>query len=190
MVNRIIRWSLILACLAGVLWLALTLWPSPEKQIRKRLVKLAELASVSAGESDLAAVANARGLASLFATNAVVQVDVQGGPHGRLSDREEIFQVALGARRALGVLRVEFLDVEVKLSGDKRAATVEATGKATQPGVRDVFWQELKFQFRLQDSGWVIERVETVRTLTWRLPIGTPKNPRVDRLHPDADAPV
>lgn len=178
MVKRILGWAAVLACVGGLAWLAVTLWPSPEKQVRKRLRHLAELASVSAGEGDLPGLANARELSFLFATNAVVRVDVQGGPHGQLSGRDDIFQVALGARRTLGALRVEFLDVDVQLSADKRAAIVEATGKATQPGVREVFWQELRFRFRLQENGWVIDSVETVRTLTFLQSRGVPPNLR------------
>jgi len=151
---------------AGLLWLTVALWPSPQKEVRKRLHQLAVLASVGASEGDLARLATARELSNLFATNAVVRVDIQGGPRGQLSGRDEIFQAALGARLTIGPLHVEFIDVEVQLSGDRQTATVEATGKATQPGVRDVFWQELKFHFTLRDSGWVIESVETVRTLT------------------------
>jgi hypothetical protein len=166
LVKRWIRGGLLVVLVIGLGWLALALWPTPEKAVRKRLDHLAQLISVNPLDLEETREQKARTLAALFTATAVVRVDVQGGPHGQVTGREEIYQVVRGAQTMVGALSAEFLDVVVRLSGDGRTATVEATGKAAQPGVREVFWQELRFHFILQDGAWYIQRVETVRTLT------------------------
>jgi hypothetical protein len=166
-VNRLLGWGLLAALIAGLVWLAVAWWPSPEKAIRKTLARGAELASITGKEGDLARLANAKELAGLFTQDAVVRVDIEGGPRGQLSGRDQIFQAAMGMRTVVGALNVQLLDVVVRLTPDKLSAVVEATGKAAQPGVRDVFWQELRFHFVNEDGDWKIDRVETVRTLTW-----------------------
>ena len=166
--RRVLQIALLIGLIAAGWWGWRTFFPGPERQVRRQMAALEELVSFKANEGNLARLANARQLASLFTEDVRIRVDVRGGPRGELRGRESIFNAALGARSALGSLTVKFLDVVVTISPDKQAATVEATGRATQPGIRDFVVQELRFRFKRTDEGWLICEVETVRTLTQR----------------------
>jgi hypothetical protein len=60
---------------------------------------------------------------------------------------------------------VEFVDVNIEISPDKKSATVNLTAKARVPGEKDWVPQELKFLLQKIEGDWLISRVETVRTL-------------------------
>lgn len=140
------------------------LLPGPEGQIRKRLDRLQELVSFSESEGNLAMLANVQELGSLFAEDVVIRLDAPGELQGTLRGRDSIMQTAVGARRAVGGLRVEFLDVTVNVEGG--SAVVEATGKAVLKSSNELWIQELRFNFINTEEGWLIEVVQTVRTLT------------------------
>ena len=164
------RWMIrliVLAVLAAggvIAWLAL--FPGPEKVIRQRLLEVASLASFGSNEAPLAKFANVNKLLSYFTSDAVVVVDVAGRFQHRMRGRDELMQAAMGARNALMGLAVEFIDVTVKLSPDKKVAIVELTAKARAVGERDDMIQELRFTLRKIGGDWLIDRVETVKTLS------------------------
>ncbi len=162
----VFRLVLFAALVALGVWLWFVLFPSPEKVIRQRLTELARTASFSSGESDLARLAAAQRLASFFATNVEVDINVPGRVQHTLLGRDEIKEAALGARSRLSGLKVQFPDINITVAPDKQSAVADLTVEANIAGERDSVVQEMNFTFRQTDGEWLITRIETVRTLS------------------------
>jgi len=160
------RFVLLAVLVALGVWLWFVLFPSPEKIIRQRLIKLARTASFSSGEGNLARLAAAEDIAGYFATNVEVDINVPGRVQHTLVGRAEIQQAALGARERLSGLKVTFPDINITVAPDKQSATADLTVEANIAGERDSIVQEMKFTFQNTEDGWLIARVETVRTLS------------------------
>ncbi|MGD0746008.1 MAG: hypothetical protein ABSA45_12720 [Verrucomicrobiota bacterium] len=163
--KTVFRLVLFAALLALGVWLWFVLFPSPEKIIRRRLTELARAASFSPGEDDLARLAAAESLAGYFATNVEVNLDVPGRGPISLAGRDEIKQADLGAHAGLSGLKVQFPDINITIAPNKQSAVADLTVEASIAGERDTIVQEMKFTFQKTDDGWLIARVETVRTL-------------------------
>ncbi len=164
--RRILHLVVLLALVGGAVLLWRQVFPSPEKQIRKRLEELRELVSFRASEGNLAVLADLQHLGSLFTRDAAVRVDMEAGPRVMLTGRDSIQQAVGAARQAAGNLDVEFRDVVVTVGEDKQSAVVEVTGMARQKGSNELWIEELRFHFIHTDEGWQISSVETVQTMT------------------------
>jgi len=164
-VKIVLRIFAILALLALALWLWSVFFPGPEKLIRKRLDVVAQAASFGPGEGPLALAGNVSKLTDCFSPDAQITFDAPG--HGRqtLDGHEEIRQVALGARQAIGALKVEFVDANVTVADDKESADVDLTAKGKVRGEANYYVQEMKFTLKKINGKWLIVRVETVKTL-------------------------
>jgi len=141
------------------------LFPGPEQVIRKRLSELATDASITSNEAPLVKLAKAQRLSTFFTTDAKVTVDLPGRALQTFDGREEVQQAAIGARSLLNNLKVEFVDVTVSLRPDKNSAVSHLTATATMPGEKVPEVQELEIEFRKTDHDWLIDRVQTVKTL-------------------------
>jgi len=166
---KIVFRMVVLAALAALgVWLWLVVFPDPEKAIRKRLNELAATVSYSPSQGNLARIAAVQRLAGYFGTNVEVNIDVPGRVQHTLVGREEITQTALGARAVVSSLRVKFPDINVTVAPDKQSAVADVTLDATIAGEADQLVQELKFTMQKIDGRWLITRVDTIRTLSWR----------------------
>jgi hypothetical protein len=150
---------------AGVFFGWRWMFPGPEHIIRKRLSELAAAASITSNEAPLVKLAKAQRLSTFFATDAKVTVDLPGRAIQTFDGREEIQQAAIGARSILNNLKVEFVDVTVSLAADKESAVTHLTATATMPGEKVPEVQELEIEFRKTDHDWLINRVQTIKTL-------------------------
>jgi len=158
---------ILLAALAALgIWLWFGLSPRPEKIIRQRLTQLARKASFSASEGNLARLAAAEDIAAYFATNVEVDINVPGRVQHTLMGRAEIQQAALGARERLTGLTIQLPDINITVAPDKQSAVADLTLEASIAGDHDSIVQEMKFTFQKTEDGWLITRVETVRTLS------------------------
>ena len=162
----ILRLVLLAALVALGVWLWSVWFPGPEKVIRQRLIKLARTASFAPGEGNLAKLAAVESVASYFATNVEVDINVPGPVQHTLLGRAEIRQAALGARERLRGLQVTFPDVNVTVAPDKQSAVADVTIEVHIAGDSDTVVQEMKFTFQKTEDGWLISRVETVSTLS------------------------
>jgi hypothetical protein len=156
--------------LVGVL-AALGVWgwhmffPSPEAVIRKRLGKLAKAASFSSNEGLIAKAYNASLLGEFFTPDVQVTVEVPGTQH-TISGRDDLLQAAVGARSAVGSLTVEFPDIKVIVAPDETSAVVNLTARGKVPGERDFYVQELRLRMIKIKRDWLIDQVQTVKTLS------------------------
>jgi len=157
---------ILLAALAAVgFWAWSVLHPNPEKVIRKQLGEMAKAASFSSDQGIVAKAWNASSLADYFTPDVEVLLEVPGIEH-TISGRDELMQAAVAARRVVKSLKVTFPDIKVTLSPDKTAAEVYLTGEARVPGEKEFFLQELRLRLIKVKRDWLINRVETVKTLS------------------------
>ena len=147
-------------------WLWMTLYPSPEHAVRGQLARLARRISFSADEGTFSRLAGAEGVSGLFSTNVEVNVDIPGHEQHRFAGRDEITQAALLSRKMAESLSVRFPDIDVKVAPEKTTATADVTVEARIGGENDPAFQELKISFQKTEEGWLINRVETVRTIS------------------------
>jgi hypothetical protein len=165
LVNTILRLLLLLVAGSLLLFAYWHFFPSQETRIRRRLGELARVVSTSPNSSPLAKLAAASELAGFFTRDIEINVNVPGAGQHAFSGREEIIQAAAAARSYSRSVKVEFLDIIVRLQPDKQSAVADLTAKISHAGERDFDAQELKFRIKKVDSEWRITRVETVRTL-------------------------
>jgi hypothetical protein len=159
-----------LALLATALfWLWTIFFPSPQKVIRKQLTRLATDVSFSKSDGSLtklAGLAEASDLSGFFSTNVEVNVDTPGHEQHAFAGRDEITQAALLARQETSTLSVKFPDIAVTVAPDKQSATADVTVEVNAAGISDDFVQELKISFEKSNRQWLIQKVETVRTIS------------------------
>jgi hypothetical protein len=150
---------------AVVFWGWTRIFPSEKRVIEKRLHEVAELASFKPGENPLAGMFKVERFAGYFSPQVVIVFSGVAPGISEFQGRDEVMQAALGARSQLQGMKVEFLDVTVQLGPGADAAVATLTAKATFHGNRELMVQEFKVSLEKIDSKWLINRVETVKTL-------------------------
>ena len=154
------------AVVAGLgFWLWLILFPSPEKQVLKKISNLAETATFRADDGSFVSAGKVSNLIGYFSTDAQIIMDVSGVGHGSLNGRDEIRETAAGTFMRMKSLDVKFLDAQAKIGVDKQSAEVNCTAEVRAGENKDLGVQELRFELRKIDGNWLITRVESVKTL-------------------------
>jgi hypothetical protein len=156
---------LLLAVLSVGFLVFRTLFPAPQKVIRKQLVEMARIASFDVNEAPLAKLMNSQKLASYFADGVEASLDTPGRGQQVFSGREELIQAATAARTQLSSLKIQFPDIAVTVAPDKRSAEVHVTVKANIGGQREVYIEEMRFSLEKIRGDWLIHRIESVNTL-------------------------
>ncbi|HLP75765.1 MAG TPA: hypothetical protein VK327_02525 [Candidatus Paceibacterota bacterium] len=167
--QKFIRILFAAALIALVIWLCWTLFPSPERIIRSRLKNLAKIVSFEPGEGGISKAFKAQKLTDYFTVDAEAYVDVRGFPAQTVTGRDELMRGLMVAQSRLNGLKVEFMDINVKLADDKQSAVANLTAQANFTGDHDFNLLELNFTFKKIENRWVITRVETVKTLSLNL---------------------
>ena len=155
--------------LAGLIFLGIWGWralfPSPELVIRKRLNQLAQAATIKPNEGTLVKLAHSQKVASFFAVDAEIDIELPGRFPQSVSGRDDIMRAVAGVRNTLSSLKVECLDISVQMGNDGESAVAHFTGKADLPGDNTPQVEELQANFKKIDHEWLIQRVANVRTL-------------------------
>ncbi len=163
---KIISRLLLLAGLAGLgFWLWIILFPSPEKQVLKKISNLAEIATFTADAGNFMRAGKVSNLIGYFSTDAQIIMDISGVGHGSLNGRDEIRETAAGVFMRMKSLDVKFLDAKAKIGADKLSAEVNCTAEVRADENKDFGVEELRFELRKIDGNWLITRVESVKTL-------------------------
>jgi hypothetical protein len=175
----IVRVILFAALVALGIWSWGVFFPSPEKMIRKRLDALAKSASFSSKEGLIAKAWNASMLADYFTEDVQVTIEAPGNLH-TISGRAELLQAVAGARSTFSSFSIEFPDIKVTVAPDGLSAVVNLTARGKIPGERDYYLQELRMGMVKVKRDWLINQVETVKTLSLNshlrgLPWGRPE---------------
>ena len=154
-----------LVVLAAVAWGWKTMFPGPEKVIRKRLAEVTHTASVEGNEGQLARLAKAQSLANFFTPDVEITIDMIGSPVQTIEGRDELLQAAVAARSGGKALKVDIVDVSIAVAPDGQSAEAHFTGKARLSSERALQAQEMKAYLVRLNGDWLIRRVETVKTL-------------------------
>ncbi len=160
-----IRIFLVAALIALGIWSWRTFFPNPETVIRNRLGELARTASFSSKEGLVAKAWNASTLGEFFTLDVQVTLDVPGTQH-TLNGREELVQAYMGWRSQVRGLSIDFPDIKVTLAPDGNSAEVNLTAKGKVTGESELYLQELKVRMTKVRRDWLIDQIETVRTLS------------------------
>jgi hypothetical protein len=160
-----VRGILVAALVTLGIWGWRALVPSPEHVIRKRLTELARIACIKPGEGSLTKLAKSQKLAGFFATDAEIDIDLPGRFPQSLSGREDIMRGAANARNFFPSLKVEFVDITVKMGADGESGIAHFTVKADVPGESTPQVEELQAHFKKIEHDWLIQRVTNVKTL-------------------------
>jgi len=147
-------------------WLWTVFFPSPEKVVLKKIASLAATATISTGTGDLTRATKVANLIGFFAVDAEISFDAPGLGAHTLSGRDEIRDAARAGFASLTTLKVQFLDVTVRIGADKQTADVNCTAKVSAGDSKDFGVQEMHFQLKIIDGTWLITRAETVKTLS------------------------
>lgn len=167
---KIIVRIILLGVVGGLgFWLWTVLFPSPEKIVLKKIAALAATATISGNDSNLARAGKAVKAASFFATNAEIVVHIPDLANRTVSGREEIKESAMAGFARISSLKVQFFDATAAIGSNKQTAEVSCTAKISTANHKDYVVQELRFEFKKIDGDWLIVRVETVQTLSWKL---------------------
>jgi len=161
-----IRLALLGVLLGLGFWLYTVFFPGPEKVIRKRLAKVAQLASIRQGQGLLSRAASIQELANCFDSMVEITLNWRGRSDHSLAGRDEIIEAAKLAHGQFKTLEIEFLDMNVMLAPDKQSATVNLTAKVTSSDNRDFQVQEFNVTLKKVNGEWLIFKVETIRTLS------------------------
>jgi hypothetical protein len=156
------------AALIGLgIWGWRTLFPSPARVIRARLLQLARTASFESREGIVPRGLKAQKLPDFFTPDVVIRVETRAYGartwNGRDEFLSELGPIMQGYR---GGVRVEFMDISVTLGPDRLTAVANLTVRVTFPAENDFIVQECNFSFRKVEGRWRIYRVETVKTLS------------------------
>lgn len=164
--KNLFRLILVLVLAGAGWWLWTFLFPSPEKVIRQRMVRLAETATLAPNDNPIVRAAKAQKLVDMFSPDAVIRLETDDFGGRSYSGRDEISEAAMAGFAAIRALRVEFLDVSVELDDNQLSATVSCTARVQFEDKKDFGVQEMLFTFKKVERQWVISKVETVKTLS------------------------
>ncbi|MDB6067682.1 MAG: hypothetical protein JWR26_3890 [Pedosphaera sp.] len=164
--KTILRLLFLIVVIGLGVWAWTAFFPKPEIEVRKRLNQLAKLASYSKGEGNIAMTVRIERLCALFADQVEVRIDVPGFEAHSFGSRAELLQEATGVSKYFsGGMKAELLDINVEIGPDKISALVDLTLKAKPGDERDMMVQELKITLKKIKGDWLVNRVETVKTL-------------------------
>jgi len=161
-VSRLIAVAILIGL--GV-WIYTVMFPSPQAIIRKRLNKVAQLASFPSNEGNIARIANVERLGGYFADKVEVKLSGTGVDERTFNDRGELKQAALGARTAVSSISVEMADLSVEMDAGQESATAHFTLELKIGTERDLVVQEMKVGFKKINGEWLINKAESVQTL-------------------------
>ena len=121
----------LVAVVAGYRW-----WNSPERQINQLLADVATALSHESAETDLRALTAVASLQTHLTTD--VSIDM-GGNSSPIRGRQEVIATAARVRVSSPMMRVQFFDPEIAISGDSSGTTTVTVQVTTRDaGGQDV----------------------------------------------------
>ena len=164
--QKSVRLILVAAVIGLGFWGWRVFFPSPEHAIRSRLQALANTACFKPGDGVMHRAYKIQAVPDFFTPDVVVNLDVRGFEASTLHGRPDVQAAASAAMQRLAGLRVEFLDINVTVAPDRQSAVANLTCRATRTGDHDFVVQEFDFHMKRVGRDWLIERVDTVKTLS------------------------
>lgn len=137
---------------------------NPAEAVRRQVERLRSTASFAANEGLMRKESEIENLLSMVTPDVTMEVNYPSAEPGRIQGREQFREYLRIGRHATEYLKLTLYDVKVTLGPDSAAASVTATVKAETNLLKDAYWQELVLSFVNRDEGWLLNKVETVKT--------------------------
>jgi hypothetical protein len=135
-------------------------WFNPTRAVQRRLNEIAAALSVPENEPPVARVTRIAQLRKFLAED----VRIRAG-EGELASRDAIVGIVAAFTPPPGGWNVQFVDVQIKVDGTSRAATVhmavEVNARDPRTGQPTVDAREAVVTMRKQDTEWVVATAET-----------------------------
>jgi hypothetical protein len=164
--RRVIVWGVLVAlALGGFLWLQIDPTGREIRRIQRRLTQLAETASFHEGDPPLKKFGYPGSISKYFTDPT--ELDVSAGErnvNGTLT-RSQLEEGAAALRATAPGLKIEFLDIAVELETPPTRATAHLTAKIHFLREPDYAIQEFRLTLAKVETDWLVERIETVRTM-------------------------
>ena len=147
------------------IFVAVRLFPSEEKKVRKRFAVLSKCVSRNSGENPITTASKAQKLRTLLAEDCSLKTHIpefSGGFTG-----EEVSSLVAQARLQFSNLSLKFYDLEVEFPEKERAKatlTVNVAGTMTD-SIRIDETHELECLLRKTDGKWLFSECEVVEVL-------------------------
>ena len=140
-------------------------WPADDRAlINDRIKKLGRLASYSAEEHPLSKQHAIGQMKALFSSDMVVQVNMQRGQAQSIQGRSNFMELVQQVRFAVPTIQLDFDVTSIEIPQDHRSAVVLMTLSAKIGLEQQQEYQEMKALFENTSDGWLIKRLETVKT--------------------------
>lgn len=159
--------SLALSLLAIAALVLLWRWygsMNPAEEVRRQVELLRSTASFGADEGLMRKESEIEKLLSLVTPDIALEVNYPSAEPGHIRGRDEFREYLRYGRHKAEYLRLTLYDVKVTVGPDNAAATATATVKAETSFFKDAYWQELVLSFVRRDEGWLLNKIETVKT--------------------------
>lgn len=144
------------------------IFPSEKTQVIRVLKRLAETLSVDSKTTVFAFANKIDNAIGFFTPQTVLQIKTSDGQTRTVTGRENL-RSGLLAIKGMGSLEVKFdlQDTVVEIEADKTRATADTTATA-RGGNPEEFLEIIPLQFSLikKDGKWLIEKVQTIDTLS------------------------
>ena len=164
--KKVASWLLGLGLVVAVSWWGYRhFFPQDDIVIRRLLSDLARTASVKPGDGPLARLMSSTKLADFFAPDVTVSLAQVTPSLSMIHGREDLRQTLTSARALIQQAQISFLDVTPLISPDRSSATVDLTAIADINAEQNSVVQELKLGLTKKSGAWLINRVETVKSL-------------------------
>lgn len=148
-----------------VAWILWKLFPTEEEIIRKRLERLATLASLRPNQSTFARLLQSNNLREFFTPDVVARLEIERRQTEVVNGRATMMELIRLTRSSLKEAKIRVLDITVKVSPEKEAATARMTVLADIDGERNSVSQEIEVDLNKSEGLWRIAKLETIRTL-------------------------
>lgn len=159
------RLQLLVVGLALLGGLAYWFWPADDRAIIKdRIKQLSKLGTYSAEEHPLSKQRAIGQMKALFSPDLVVQVNMQRGRSQSIEGRSDFMELVQQVRFGVPSIQLDFDVTSIELPPDHRSAAVLMTLSAKIGSEQQQEYQEMKAILENTSEGWLIKRLETVKT--------------------------
>jgi len=160
--NRSIRWLGVALALAGVAFAVGYFRPTEEKRIRKVIGGLAQDATFTGSEGNIARIAKIQSIGSRLTVDVELHLEQVLPIEFAVTGRDAIQSLLMTGAPQLGSIEVQVHDVGVTLTSETEAQ-VSMTASAKTGGRKGEFTaQEFDIRLVKQEGVWRIRRVEAV----------------------------
>ncbi|HVY69161.1 MAG TPA: hypothetical protein VHH73_04500 [Verrucomicrobiae bacterium] len=145
----------------GIWWL---FFPGDQRVIRSRVEKIARLASVGAGESQILRVSKTERLVDMLAADVGVSLEGTGADFTSFAGKDQFAEGLRVARLRARQAKVQLLDVVFDSEPDGQQAVTRMAALAEVDGEQNRVAQEIRISWRKVDGQWLIAKIETVKS--------------------------